>query len=649
MKLISIFKKEKQIIYISLILALWALVIFVKYGGQSLLIHYLWPFIIAGSVILLFNKKWLKNKVSWIHILAILGLGAFLLTFVFDLSPSNGSLELINVGFGILLAITLSNIKWEEKTFKWLFAGIILVVCLLDIWGIISYASGHPFNRLVGPLIKPNEAFSGFPNLAANLNLLALLPAFYFFTNAKYKSKLLSLSVIVANVIIVTSLILTYSRAAWFAAIAVFGISIVVLGVKFWKNRKIIIKYVLSTALILLLSIALFIGINNLRSYNESTIAVGEKIAFQSEDEGSSVSERIASVERSVKMAIDHPLTGVGAGSFNYVSQSFEQKFYTLSSYPYSLPFKLLAEHGFIAFSLILIWIVGLLILALNKPSEYKLIAVLTAILLFIHHCMDNNFDFFAASFPLFLLLGMAWPELKTKSLIKNFWVVSMIVILTISGILFVGHEAYYGMYYIKGRNAAGSENHEQGVINYEKSFNLIFNRDARLAAANSSYELYKTFDQEKYLEQAKKYATDYLIYDNPLDKRAALYMAKFYSEQNVYSRCGIFVELARKHGGQNDFETDYFELLCTNDLIKKQELIENLIPKLENYYELLKVNTHMTVLTDNPKFAVKILNLISDEFPQYLPFFYDMQKLAILETEKFHNKYGIEAEIEFE
>lgn len=648
MKLISKLKKEKQIVYITLILALWALVIFVKYGGQSLLIHYLWPFIVAGSIILLFNKKWLKNKVSWIHIIGILGLGAYLMTFVFDLSPSNGSLELINIGFGILLAITLSNVKWEDKTFKWLFAGIILIVCLMDIWGIASYAAGHPFNRLIGPLIKPNEAFSGFPNLAANLNLLALLPAFYFLINAKYKSRLLSLGVVLANVIIVTSLILTYSRAAWFAAIFVFGISIIVLGTKFWKNRKIIIKYILSTAFILLLSIALFIGINNVRSYSESTIGVGEKIAFQSEDEGSSVSERVASVERSIKMALDHPLTGVGAGSFNHVSQGFEQNFYTLSSYPYSLPFKLLAEHGFIATLLIFIWIVGLIILALRKPSEYKLIAALTAIILLIHHSMDNNFDFFAASFPLFLLLGMVWPELKRKSLIKNFWVVLMIVILTLSGIVFVGYEGYYGMYYIKGRNAAGSENHEQGVANYEKSFNMIFNRDARLAAANSSYELYKTFDQEKYLEQAKKYALDYSIYDNPLDKRGALFLAKAYSEQNVYSKCGVFVKLARNLGGQNDFETDYYELLCTNDLIKKQELIENLIPKLKNYYELLKVNAHMTVLTDNPKFAVKLLYLISEEKPQHLPLFYDMQSLAILETEKFHTKYGIDAEIKF-
>lgn len=648
MKLIKKFQKNNQIIYICLILALWAGVIFLKYGGQSLLIHYLWPFIVAGTIILLFNKKWLKNKVSWIHIFAILGLLAYLVTFLFDLTPSDGSLELINVSLGILLAIALSNVKWEDKTFKWLFAGIIIVVCLMDVWGLTSYAAGHPFNRLVGPLIKPNEAFSGFPNLAANLNLLALLPAFYFFINAHYKSRLASIGVIIANVVIIASLILTYSRAAWFAALFIFGLSIIVLGVKFWKNKQIIIKYVIHAAFVLLLSIALFIGINNIRSYSENIINAGDKISFQSEDEGSSINERTASIERSIKMALDHPLTGVGAGSFNYISQSYEQNFYTLSSYPYSLPFKILAEHGIIAFSLIILWLVALLVLVFKSSKDYKLIAVLTLITLLIHHSMDNNFDFFAASLPTFLILGMVWPDIKGKTLFKNIWVLALVGVITISGIIFVVHEGYYGMNYIKGRNAAGSGNHEIAVEEYTKSFNMIFKRDARLAAANSELELYKSLDRIDWLTKAENHATEYAIFDNSLDRRAPLFIAKTQVEQKNYSNCLNFVNLAEIIGGTNDFETDYYRLLCTNKLNETLYLPDNLISKLETYYSLLKNNAHMTVLTDNPKYAVKILKLVSKNNNAYLPFYYEMLDLAVLETMKFHKKYGIDAEINF-
>ncbi len=648
MKLISKLIKEKQIVFISLIIGLWAIVIFTKYGGQSLLIHYLWPLIVAGSLIFLFRKKWLKNKVSWLHVFALMGLAAYLFTFLFDLTPSDGSLELINISFGILLAIVLSNVEWEDKTFKWLFAGIIIVICLMDVWGIISYAAGHPFNRLVGPLIKPNEAFSGFPNLAANLNLLALLPAFYFFINAHYKSRIISLGVIIANIVILTGLFLTYSRAAWFAAAFIFIAVLIGLFVKFWKNRRVILKFVINASFVLLLSIILFIGINNIRSYGENIINAGDKIAFQSDDEGSSVSERVASIERSIKMTLDHPLTGVGAGSFNYVSQSYEQDFYTLSSYPYSLPFKLLAEHGIVAFSLIILWIVALLVLALKKEKEYKLVAVLTVIALLIHHCMDNNFDFFAASLPTFLILGMVWPDIKAKSLFKNSIVIIIVGILTITGILFVGYEGFNGMYYISGRNAAGAGNHALAVENYTKSFKMIFKRDARLAAANSYFELYKSLDQERYLEEAEKLLADYLTYDNPLDKRAALLIAKISAEQNNYSQCLSSVKLARKIGGQNDFESDYYNLLCTNDLYKRLDVFDSILPKLEKYYELLKLNAHMTVLTDNPKYAIKILDLISNDYPEYLPFYYEMLDLAVLETKKFHNKYGIDAKIKF-
>jgi O-antigen ligase len=648
MKFIKKFKKEKQIIFIVLILALWASVIFLKYGGQSLLIHYLWPFIVAGSAILLFEKKLLKNKVNWIHLFSIFAILAYLITFLFDLSPSNGSLELINISFGILLALTLSNVKWENKTFKWLFAGIIIIVCLVDLWGLISYAGGHPFNRLVGPLIKPNEGFSGFPNLAANLNLLALLPAFYFFINAHYKSRLISFTVILANIIIVTSLFLTYSRAAWFAAIFILGLSIIFLGIKFWKNRGLIIKYLLHAAFILLLSIALFIGINNIRSYNESIINAGEKISFQSEDQGSSIIERTASIKRSINMAIENPLTGVGAGSFNYISQSYEQNFNTLSSYPYSLPFKILAENGLIAFSLIFIWIVGLLFLALKRSKDYKLIAVLTVITLFIHHSMDNNFDFFAASLPTFLILGMIWPDIKTKSVLKNIWVLIFIGIFTVSGIFFVIHEGYYGLDYIKGRNAAGAGNHELAVKGYEDSLSMFFNRDARIATANSYLELYKSSNQNDHLIQAQNLATDYMLNNNYLDRRGTLILIKTQIEQKNYSKCLDLVNMTENIGGSNNLEIDYYELICTTNLYEKNKLIVQLIPKLKKYYELLKVNAHMTVLTDNPKYAVKILDLISDEYPEYLVFYYEMLDLAVLETMKFHNKYNIDAQIKF-
>lgn len=55
-----------------------------------------------------------------------------------------------------------------------------------------------------------------------------------------------------------------------------------------------------------------------------------------------------------------------------------------------------------------------------------------------------------------------------------------------------------------------------------------------------------------------------------------------------------------------------------------------------------------MTVLTDNPKFAIKILDLISLDHPEYKELRDMMRNTAILEIEKFHEKYGIDAEVKF-
>jgi len=642
--LLKLVRKEKQKIFIIGVLLLWAAVTILKYGGQSLIVHYLWPFIAAGAFVLLFSKTWLKNKVGLLHILALLGLGFFLLSFVFDLTPSNGSLELMNVGFGLVLALILSNEEWKEDSIKWLFIGLILIVCIVDVWAIISYAGGHPFNRLAGPLMKPNEAFSGYPNLLANINLLALLPAFFFFNEIKKESRIVSLGVVLANVIIVSSLILTFSRAAWLSALIVLVVAAVFLFFKY--KPKVLLKYLISGAIVLLLSIGMFLGVNHFRGISEESLSVGEKVSFQAEDEGSSVSERIASFERGIDMAVSSPLYGVGAGSFNYVSQSYEQNFYTLSSYPYSLPIKLVAEHGFITFVFIFTWLVFLWIFGFKKAKIYHTIALLTTLILVLHHSIDNNLDFFSASFPLFLLLGISWPKSQVKSHIKNIAVLILIGIITVTGIIFAVYEGYNGLNYIKARDAAGALNHEVAYNKYIESTSLMFNRDARLAAANSAYELSKFSTQQDWLTNALNQAEFYISTDNPLDKRGPLLTAKIHFEQENYSECLENVYLAQKIGGQNDFEIDYYEIVCTEDEETRKTLYAKAIPKLEKYLELLKVNAHMTVLTDNPKYAIKIAAIIAEQDFNHQGLMGELYNTAMKEIEKFHTKYDIEAEI---
>ncbi|MFC1599686.1 O-antigen ligase family protein [Patescibacteria group bacterium] len=643
--ILKLIRKEKQKIFIIGVLLLWAAVTLLKYGGQSLIVHYLWPFIAGGALILLFNKKWLKNKVGLLHTFALLGLGLFILSFVFDLTPSDGSLELMNVGFGLILALILSNEDWKEDSLKYLFIGLILVVCIVDVWAIISYAGGHPFNRLAGPLMKPNEAFSGFPNLLANLNLLALLPAFFFFNEIKKKSRLISFSVVLANVIIISSLILTFSRAAWLSAAAIIIIAGIYLFFRY--KPKFLLKYVISGAIVLLLSIGMFLGVNYSRGISEDSLSVGDKISFQSEDEGSSVNERIESFKRGFDMALSAPLYGVGAGSFNYVSQSYEQNFSTLSSYPYSLPVKIVAEHGFITFGLIFAWLALLLIFGFREAKNYQVIILLTILILLLHHSIDNNLDFFSASFPLFLLLGIAWPKAKVKSHINNLVVLIVIGVITISGIIFAAFEGYNGLNYIKARNAAGALDHELAYEKYLDSTSLLFNRDARLAAANSAYELNNFSAQNNWLTNALNQASYYNTVDNPLDKRGPLLSAKILIEQKKYPECLEMVDLARKIGGQNDFETDFYELICLEDEEQLQIAKNNVIPKLEAYLELLKVNAHMTVLTDNPKYAIKIAAIIAEQDFEHQGLMGDLYNTAVLELEKFHEQYGIEAEID--
>ncbi|MBA4336862.1 hypothetical protein C0416_03775 [bacterium] len=625
-------------------LILWAFVIILKQGGQSLLIHYAWPFIVGGTFILLFNKEWLKNKPGITELLMLLTLSTFLITFLFDLSPSDGSLELMNISGGLLLAITLHQTKWTEEDLKTLFIGLIAVVVVLNMWGLILYAGGHPFNRLVGPLIKPNEAFAGFPNLLANLNILAIIPAVYLHnktTNKKYTAIMC-----VTCLILFTGFLLTFSRAAWISVI--FGIAIVAFTT--FKFNKQLLKLVLA----FVISLILVTGINSLRGNSQQVQSLEEKIAFQSEDEGSSITERVASIQRGLDMTLSHPLTGVGAGSFNYISQSYEKDFETLSSYPYSLPVKMLAEHGVIVFTLLLFWLGIIIVSSLKNKSQLVVVGGVTVLSLLVHHSVDNNLDFFAASFPLFILLGIIWPhnEGKKNHAIHNKYILTVIAIATLAGIAFAGHEAWYGRYYIQARNSAGAGNHQEAFENYGKAQDLFFSRDASLAQSYSALEIYRENKESIWLENSFKKAGEYSKLHNPIDYQGPLQLAAISCEQNNYSDCNMYATQAELLGGGNNFKTDFYKLTylySKGDSGQSNNFIDLLNLKLNKYFDLLKVNAHMTILTDNPRYAIYILEELSKhDYDRFQPLYESMFEAAKDEYKKFHTKYGIKAEIDF-
>lgn len=441
-------------------------------------------------------------------------------------------------------------------------------------------------------------------------------------------------------------MLLTYSRAAWIAAFI--GICIVAFTTFKFKKQS------FRPLLAFIISLVLVFGINSLRSNSQQIQSLEEKLVFQSEDQGSSITERVASMKRGLDMAISAPLTGVGAGSFNYLSQSQEKDFETLSSYPYSLPVKIIAEHGFFVFSLLIIWLILIIFPSLKNKNPFVFIGSVTVLSLLIHHSIDNNFDFFAASFPIFLLLGIIWPQQsnKKKEIFGNKFILIVISITTIAGIVFAMHEAWFGRYYIQGRNAAGARNYQEAFDGYGKSQELFFPRDASLAESYSAFELYKEKKESLWLENSINKAMHYYKTDNPIDYQGPLQLAKLFYEQNNYSDCVDYAKQAKILGGENNFKSNYYELMCLSkkgDSGSLNKLIDQLEPLLNKYFELLKVNAHMTVLTDNPRYAIYILEFLSKkDSARFNSLYTKMIEAAKNEYKKFHTLYGIDAKIDF-
>ncbi len=293
--------------------------------------------ITAGALIigLLFTKD--KNKfpvtsvtIVWLAFLSWVTLSTFTAIDV-DMSIVEWE-RVIKIQLITLFTLVLITSKEKLNGLIWV---ITLSVGFFGIKGGIFVAATAGSFRVWGP---PDSFIGGNNEIA--LALLMILP-FMWYLRSQSSNRWLRHALVIAILLCVLSIISSYSRGAFLASAAVM--------VMFWmkSNKKLFIGLVLvavATTVLSFMPSHYLERINTIQSYEEDGSAMG----------------RINAWYFAFNLAVDHPLTGGGFGTFT------KELFLLYAPNPvkyhdaHSIYFEVLGEQGFIGlFLFIALWLLS--------------------------------------------------------------------------------------------------------------------------------------------------------------------------------------------------------------------------------------------------------------------------------------------------
>lgn len=379
--------------------------------------------VLLGSALLIlwhFQKKQ-KNSTSpaslspWI----VLSLFGFItwssLSFLFSEIHSFGFGEVYGLfNFGLLFFIS-QNKAIKEQIQKHLPKLIIALILLHLIIGTYVFFN-FDHSRFVGAFANLNIKADAWPN-AFGTQFLLLFPLLFTFKNSlKSKSaKLKSILFIILTSAFLGSFFLSFSRAA----ILAFIIQILILGLFFWreifsslkslsisKQRNRNLKKLISSSLVLLLS---FIFISSYQALKTDQTQLADRIQFQEEEGGTSISERLEFFEGSIELIKENIVWGTGPGSFKWVYPQVQESFLALSDHPHNLLLKIASERGlpslFFFLSFLLLLFINSNPFSSKASTQNKVIwaAILGSMA---HNMVDYNFNFLSNSLVLWILFA---------------------------------------------------------------------------------------------------------------------------------------------------------------------------------------------------------------------------------------------------
>ena len=492
----------------------------------------------------------------------------------------------------------------------------------------------QPVNRFVGPFFDFRFHTDYWPNAWAQY-LLLLWPIVFLWLYMHWSKKrkgvhnlIDTLTRTILFAFVLSTFFLSYSRGA---AIA-FGGQLLLLSAMVYTHLKSaeewrkIGYYVLS---VLVICMALFSSINELRSNLFEVLEVTQKVTFSADEGKSSVSERRQFWSQAINFSLEKPIFGWGPYSFRFVQPHTQSGVLATSDHPHNVFLKFAMERGVISMILFIFLIGFVLFNGIKKEINNKnlkealpgllLITALTGLLS--HNLIDYNLQFVGISLPFWILLGFLFSRSQeNKNIALSFaifqrWIEVILVALMF---LFAIYEGGYLVVSSFGRHAQAKGQYRTAMQWYERAGGEWFSRDLHLSKAQILFN-------DRNLTASYRSIDDYLDL-NKEDARAWRRLGEVYEETRQYEESINAYNKAYNFGKWNDIGIllgklrVQLKLNRQEEINKSREEIDDIIIK---YTNAMMLNTHFILQSPNVDSFISLCELMAELYPDEAHVYY--------------------------
>lgn len=464
---------------------------------------------ILGSlaVLMTFARFWLRTRdsqpVSRVPTDLWIALMAFLLwtvvSFVFSTAQNYGLDEVFRDGACILLFFWMVHaLQKGGGPFIRRWISVIAVATIIACAVGIPVYILQPVNRFVGTFFDYRFTTDYWPNAWAEYLLLSWPLVVLSLRRFSAPVRCLVLG------FVFSCLLLSYSRGALIAFVLQIGIWIVILGVQrvlsgslMTELRKNAVRWSSIIVAIALVSLAMFSGVNAIRSQYHQVESVAAKATFTASEGSSSISERSDFWHQSFRLSLVRPFIGLGPYSFRFWQPGLQTKIFATSDHPHNVFLKLAMERGWPSVLLLLFILLRIFLPAVrsglrprrsDQPeddlSALRMAALIAVTGVLAHNMIDFNLQFVGIVLPLWLLLAVLSPVRIISGTIRRCTSVTEILTALLLGCMLI-LEGRFLILSSLGRHAEAAGDTDSALGWYDQAHKEIFSRDMHLSRAS--------------------------------------------------------------------------------------------------------------------------------------------------------------------
>lgn len=561
-----------------------------------------------------------------------------ILSYIFSETRNYGADELIRVPAYMLLFLWVAREQIEgesESLRRWFPTVVTGSAAVATAVGVAVYAL-QPVNRFVGTFFDFRFDTDYWPNAWAQFLLLAWPMALFVCWRQTDERRRWLLFLVLS--FIVSGLFLSYSRGALLASIGQCGMMALLFGTVMIRDvryrrmlRSIIRSVLLKSGVVLALAVALFFGVNELRSSFYEVQSVTEKVTFTAAEGTSSINERAQFWQQASVLAQARPVFGWGPYSFRFLQPRFMQHVLATSDHPHNVLLKLAMERGYpaaVLFATLFGTVIGLAILSYftvrkaNAPERdaFTIMSIGAVTGLLLHNFIDFNLQFTGIGITTTILLGLlvapAAPVLTPGPISFRRWRIRKLLSrseLSLAGLLLV-FALWEGTFLVTssfGRHAMAAGDDATALEWFERSHPGLFSRDLYLSEAQLH------MDNGDYTEALA--ALDHYRELNPHDARAWKLRGEVLLRTNEHEAALEALEEAYERGRYTDLGITRLLLEAVRRTNRQTEYASR---KLEfdalysAYAQAVENNTHFIALSHNVEELQAVSRLLAALYP---------------------------------